>query len=41
MIPIQARLPKRMLERIDELVDDGMYANRSEAVRDAIRRVLM
>ncbi|MBI5061399.1 MAG: ribbon-helix-helix protein, CopG family [Candidatus Aenigmarchaeota archaeon] len=36
-------MTRRLVEEMDELVEDGWYANRSElirdAVRDAIRRV--
>ena len=29
-----------MLEKIDELIDLGEYPNRSEAVRDGVRRLI-
>lgn len=38
MIPIQVRLTKRFLDIIDRMIDDGIYANRSEAIRDCIRK---
>jgi Arc/MetJ-type ribon-helix-helix transcriptional regulator len=37
---MQIRLTKNMLERIDELVNIGEYPNRSEAVRDSVRKML-
>jgi putative addiction module CopG family antidote len=39
MIPIQVRLTKELLEKIDRLVEKGIYPNRSEAIRDAVRRL--
>ncbi|MBI5229647.1 ribbon-helix-helix protein, CopG family [Candidatus Micrarchaeota archaeon] len=43
MEAIPAKMTRRLVEEMDELVEDGWYANRSElirdAVRDAIRRV--
>ncbi len=38
MIPIQVRVTKKLMERLDELIDCGAYSNRSEAIRDAIRK---
>ena len=38
MIPVQIRVTKKLIDMIDQLVDEGMYSNRSEAIRDAIRR---
>jgi antitoxin ParD1/3/4 len=40
METMQIRLTKNMLERIDELVNIGEYPNRSEAVRDSVRKML-
>ncbi len=40
METVQIRLTKNMLERIDELIKIGEYPNRSEAVRDSVRRML-
>lgn len=40
METMQIRLTKNMLERIDELVSIGEYPNRSEAVRDSVRKML-
>jgi len=34
---ITIRLPKWMIQAIDELVEKGLYPNRSEFIREAIR----
>jgi len=39
MKPIQVRLTERLKEKLDEEVAKGIYPNRSEAMRDAIRRL--
>jgi len=39
MHPIQIRLTKELIEKIDKFVEKGIYPNRSEAVRDAVRRL--
>jgi Arc/MetJ-type ribon-helix-helix transcriptional regulator len=41
MDPVQIRLTKELVKKIDGLVVSGMYPNRSEAVRDAVRRLRM
>lgn len=41
MVPVQVRLTKKLIERIDVLVTKGIYSNRSEAIRDAARRLVM
>jgi len=38
MIPVQVRVTRKLIEMIDELVERGLYSNRSEAIRDAIRK---
>ena len=40
MIPIQVRVTKRIAEELDKLVQQGIHANRSEVVRDALRRYI-
>lgn len=40
MISIQVRVTEKLIEKIDELIEDGTYSSRSEAIRDAIRRHL-
>ncbi|MBI2675726.1 MAG: type II toxin-antitoxin system ParD family antitoxin [Candidatus Aenigmarchaeota archaeon] len=37
MVPVQVRVTRQLLERLDDLVAKGIYSNRSEAIRDAIR----
>jgi len=36
----QIRFPKKQLYKIDEIVKKGMYANKSDFVRDAVRRLI-
>ena len=38
MEPIQIRMTQKLIDLVDELVQEGTYSNRSEAIRDAIRR---
>ena len=40
METIQIRLTRHMLTRLDELIKLGEYPNRSEAVRDSVRKML-
>jgi len=40
MVPVQIRVTKKLIELIDELVQEGIYSNRSEVIRDAIRKHL-
>jgi len=37
MVKINLRLPKSLLDEVDELYEERGYPNRSEALRDAIR----
>jgi Arc/MetJ-type ribon-helix-helix transcriptional regulator len=41
MIPVQIRINRKMIEKIDQLVDAGVYSNRSEVIRDATRRLVI
>lgn len=41
METIQIRLTKKLVEELDKLVREGIYPNRSEAVRDAVRRLIL
>jgi len=41
MIPIQVRLPDKLVEKIDGLVERGFYANRSDAIREGARHVVL
>ncbi len=38
---IQVRLPKALVKEIDQLVEKGMYSNKSEVMRDAARRLFI
>ncbi|MFB6088842.1 MAG: ribbon-helix-helix domain-containing protein [Candidatus Aenigmatarchaeota archaeon] len=40
MESVQIRLTKEQIKNIDKLVNDGQYPNRSETVRDAVRKLL-
>ena len=40
METLQIRLTKKLIESIDEMIEDGYYPSRSEAVRDAVRRLI-
>ncbi|MCW7070735.1 MAG: ribbon-helix-helix domain-containing protein [Methanophagales archaeon] len=37
---IQARLTPKLLEEVEKMVKEGLYADRDEAIRDAIRRLM-
>ena len=41
MVLISVHIPKQMLEELDELVRKGIYPSRSEAIRIAIRDLLI
>ncbi len=41
MILISVHIPKQMLEELDELVKGGLFPSRSEAIRVAIRDLLL
>ena len=40
METIQIRLTEKQIKNIDHLVKRGVYPNRSEAVRDAVRKLV-
>jgi len=40
MMTVQIRLTEKQLKSIDQLVKKGVYPNRSEAVRDAVRTLV-
>lgn len=37
---VTVRLPREQVRDLERLADDGVYPNRSEAIRDGVRRVL-
>ena len=41
MVLISVHIPKQLLEELDELVKRGIYPSRSEAIRIAIRDLLL
>ena len=41
MVLISVHVPKQMLDELDRLVQDGRFPNRSEAIRVAIRDLLL
>ncbi|MFP3044956.1 MAG: ribbon-helix-helix domain-containing protein [Thermocladium sp.] len=41
MVLISVHLPKQILEELDELVKKGIFPSRSEAIRIAIRDLMM
>ncbi|MBR9683634.1 ribbon-helix-helix protein, CopG family [Candidatus Woesearchaeota archaeon] len=41
MQTVQIRLTSKLVEKLEELVEDGLYPNKSEAVRDAVRRLIL
>tara|TARA_Y100000034_G_scaffold122197_1_gene167366 strand:+ start:474 stop:668 length:195 start_codon:yes stop_codon:yes gene_type:complete len=34
---ISAKMTSRLLDEMDEIIEEGWYANRSEFIRDAVR----
>ena len=37
---IEAKLTSKLLEEVEKLIKEGLYADRDEAIRDAIRRLI-
>ena len=37
---IEAKLTPKLLEEVEKLIKEGLYADRDEAIRDAIRRLI-
>ena len=40
-VKVSARIPKGLAERMDRLVEEGLYSSRSEVIKDALRRFLL
>ena len=40
MQTIQIRLTPKQIKELDNLIDKGVYPNRSEAVRDSVRKLV-
>jgi Arc/MetJ-type ribon-helix-helix transcriptional regulator len=41
MTTTQVRLPEGLVKEVDRLVDKGMYSNKSDVIRDAIRKLIL
>ncbi len=41
METMQIRMNKELVQRVDTLVQTGIYSNRSDAIRDAVRRLIL
>ncbi len=41
MAVTQVRLPEGLISLVDDLVDRGLYANKSAVIRDALRRFML
>ena len=41
MDTLQVRLSHGIVERVDDLIETGMYASRSDVIRDAVRRLIL
>lgn len=37
----QVRLPERLIEELDILVKKGFYSNKSDVIRDAVRKLIL
>lgn len=37
---IEAKITPKLLEEVEKLIKGGLYADRDEAIRDAIRRLI-
>ena len=41
MAVTQVRLPEGLIKEVDKLVDKGFYTNKSDVIRDAIRKLIL
>ena len=41
MTVAQVRLPEGLMQELDELVNKGFYTNKSDVIRDAIRKLIL
>ena len=41
METMQIRMGQGLIQRVDKLVKTGIYTNRSDAIRDAVRRLIL
>jgi len=40
-VTTEAKLTPRLLEELENIVKEGWYTDRSEAIRDAVRKLIM
>jgi Arc/MetJ-type ribon-helix-helix transcriptional regulator len=40
MQTVPAKLTKRIIKEMEELIEEGWYANKSELIRDAVREII-
>jgi hypothetical protein len=40
-VPLSAYIPVSVVERIDNLIEKGFFENRSDFIREAVRRLLI
>ena len=38
---VQVRMPPRLVQALDRLKEEGIYSNRSEAIVDSVRRLVL
>lgn len=38
---VQVRMPPRLVQALDRLSEEGIYSNRSEAILDGVRRLVL
>ena len=41
MTVAQVRLPEGLMDEIDSLVEKGLYINKSDVIRDAVRKLIL
>ena len=41
MAVTQVRLPEGLIKEVDALVERGLYANKSDVIRDAVRKLVL
>ncbi|MDD3175788.1 MAG: ribbon-helix-helix domain-containing protein [Candidatus Nanoarchaeia archaeon] len=41
MDTIQIRLSQGLIQKVDELIQTGIYSNRSDVIRDAVRKLIL
>ena len=40
-ITLEAKLKPKLLEELENIIQEGWYTDRSEAIRDAVRKLIM